>query len=316
MTDTTVDPNTDDLDAFNDLMLGRAKPAEAPSEEATEEKVEDTPETEDDSPGEVETPAPEDDEDTPKPEEKPKKNRFQDRIDELTRQRHEADREKAELRRQLDEALKQKTEDKPTEKAAESPNPDDKLEDGSEKYPLGEFDPSYIRDLTRFTIGEEKKTFEAEAKRQSEERIAQEASQRQLDEWKGKLDNAIETKYPDFLEKNVELEETLRDLDEGYSAYLASTIMQMDHGTDVLYYLASNPSEAKRIAGLGATKATIALGRIEATFDREETERKQLKVSKAAPPPETVKGTSVTTTIRPDTDDLDAFEKEFFKRKR
>src|SRR3546814_13887192 len=86
-----------------------------------------------------------DEEETPKPK---KKNRFQERIDEVVGKHRETERK-------LEEALaenarlknSQKQEDKPTQevKPDDGPSPDDKNEDGSDKYPLGEFDKTYIK---------------------------------------------------------------------------------------------------------------------------------------------------------------------------
>src|SRR3546814_17441649 len=81
-----------------------------------------------------------DEEETPKPK---KKNRFQERIDEVVGKHRETERK-------LEEALaenarlknSQKQEDKPTQevKPDDGPSPDAKNEDGSDKYPPGELD--------------------------------------------------------------------------------------------------------------------------------------------------------------------------------
>ena len=89
--------------------------------------------------------------------------------------------------------------------------------------------------------------------------------------------------------------------------------MSMDHGPDVLYYLAENVDEAKEIFESGPQKATIALGRIESRYIQSES-TKRPRVSKAPSPPPTNKGSAGgSKTVRPDTDDLDSFEKTFFK---
>jgi hypothetical protein len=81
----------------------------------------------------------------------------------LTAKAREAERREAELIRRLEqiEARKPEENTKPEPKPlreqlpAEAPNPDALDEDGEPIYPLGEFDPKYIRDLTKFTIAEE-----------------------------------------------------------------------------------------------------------------------------------------------------------------
>ena len=94
--------------------------------------------------------------------------------------------------------------------------------------------------------------------------------------------------------------------------------MSMDKGPDVLYYLSSNPDEAKEIVNSGAQKATIALGRIEARFLDDETDTKTVKqkVSKAPVPPPKNKGSSATKMSLDATSDnvnLDALAKELAK---
>ena len=329
-----VSPDTDDLAAFKDLFFNNRK-EETVEEEIQEEVSENDAEednalaieNEDQVEDETETSEEDEDEDLAEDEEeeevkKPRKNRAQERISELNGKFREQERRADDLQRKLDEVLAKLDGNKTTEKPVEvkengEPQPTDLLEDGSEKYPLGEFDPQYIRDLTRFTLNQEREALKAqeEAARQQDEINR---SQLQLaTEWNGKLEEAIETKYPDMREKNAELQEAFVDLNPTYGDYLASTIMSMDYGTDVLYYLANNIDEAKRIAASGPAKATVALGRLEARFalQAEEQKDRKLKVSKAPTPPERLnKGSSVAKTIAPDTDDLAAFKELFFRR--
>jgi hypothetical protein len=334
---TTVDIE-DNLDDFAAELFGRSKPAEEPSPEAKgqDENVEDA-ELEP-----VDSPTEEDTEDSETPEEaseadddaaeKPKKKpTFQERINEITRAKKEAERRaeeaekrNAEILARLESLEKGKEEAKPEEGAAApandgEPDPDSRNPDGTPKYPLGEYDPKFVKDLTKYTLQREREAeaaLQAERERQKAEIDAQEAV---VTEWQGKLEDAMETKYPDMLERNLELQETFVDLDPDYGTYLANVIMSMDHGTDVLYYLGSNIEEAKAIAAMGPTKATIALGRIEARFaSSEESEPvKKVKVSKAPAPPTSLnKGGAVTMPVADDTDDLEAFERKLFSRRR
>ena len=198
---------------------------------------------------------------------------------------------------------------------------DDKNEDGTDKYPLGMFDEAYQDD--RFNYMKEK--FIAE-QREALEREAQEAETRRAQEaltnsWNEKLDPARE-RYPDFNEKGENLLETFADLDPAYGEYLTAMIMSMDYGPDVLYFLSNNIDEAERIVKLGPQGATIALGRIEARFDRasdEDGEREtkpRPKVSKASPPPPRNRGSNAALPeVTDDTDDLDAFSAKLFKKR-
>lgn len=324
-----VDPNTDNLDDFSALMDGTAKPLDSDKEDAippvVDAEVEED-DIEDDSlvnaEEQDEDEAEDDgDDDAPEPEAKPK-SRFQERIDQLTQRIKDAENREREAARRLEEfmARNDKKEEAPKAKTTDklpegAPTPDDVAEDGSEKYPLGEFDPLYIRDLTRFTITQETERVKAE-QAAAEAAREQEVAQAQLaTEWSGKLEKAIEV-YPDMLEKNAVLEDTFRDLDPNYGQYLAATIMSMDYGPDVLYYLANNVDEAKRIAASGATKATLALGRLESRFAEAAAEKviRKPKVSNAPTPPITNKGSKVSKSVAPDTDDLDAFSAMFFAK--
>lgn len=324
---TKVDPNTDNLDDFEKLMFGTAEPVVT---DDTTPKPDKTDKTEDDEPVKEDTPTDagdetaenEDDDKDPDEasEEKPKsktKSRFQERFDKLTeRNKDLSDRLEAAIAK-LDEKATTSVKEPVQEAApleAEAPKPDQKLENGEEKYPLGEFDPLYIRDLTRFTIEQEAKAAEvrAEDRRQAQEK--EQAKQALQSEWTEKLKVARE-EIPDLESGNSVLEETFRHVEPNYGEYLAATIMSMDHGVEVLHYLGQNVEEAKRIVASGPTKATLALGRLESRFIKSEEKPKPRQSSAPPPPPTQNKGNSGRTVTPGDTDDLDAFEKEFFKKK-
>ena len=157
----------------------------------------------------------------------------------------------------------------------------------------------------------------AEAQEAQRRYTAQQEQQTRVTSWNGKLQEAVK-EYPDLLEKGQALLSNFNNLDQGYQGYLTNVLMDMDHGPDVLYYLSNHPQEAFDIVNSGATKATLALGRIAARFDKGEQETAKPKVSKApVPPPRNAqaRGTNgAFIAVAPDTDDLDAFSAEFFKR--
>jgi hypothetical protein len=312
--DALVAEDTDDLDAFSDLLTGKRKAQAAEEAEPSKKDQKEKPEQQ--SEGTDDALATEPEQKEPKP-----KSRFQERIDELTHKAREAERKEKELQAKLDEVLakldgtNKEPQNPPTQKS-EGPQPDELDENGEAKYPLGEFDPAFIRDLTRFELRREleiQAAKEAEAREQAKTQEAQRALQQ---EWQQRVDKALE-KYPDLPEKEETLATAFEGTDEKYGAYLASVIMSMDYGPDVLYYLSNNLAEAKRIVDSGPARATIALGRLEARFALQEEEKsaeaKKLKVSKAPEPPERLnKGNMVTKEIPDDTDDLDAFAAKLF----
>jgi hypothetical protein len=311
--DAPVAEDTDDLDAFNDLLTGKRKAQAATEEEPSNKDQKQQPEKQSEEADDALATEPEQKE--PKP-----KSRFQERIDELTHKAREAERKEKELQAKLDEVLakldatNKEPQNAPTQKY-EGPRPDEKDENGEDKYPLGEFDPEFIRALTRFELRREleiQAAKEAEAKEQARIQEAQQALQQ---EWQQRVDKALE-KYPDLPEKEEALATAFEGTDEKYGAYLAGVIMSMDYGPDVLYYLSNNLDEAKRIVNSGPARATIALGKLEARFalqEEEKSEAKKLRVSKAPEPPERLnKGNMVAKEVPDDTDDLDAFAAKLF----
>jgi hypothetical protein len=325
---------TENLDDFAANLFGGSEAQ--PSDDATSEEVE-AEEVEDDATNEdthsADDGATEDDESEEEPtdeDDQPKKgNRFQERINELTAARREAEREAAEVRRKLDEVLKRldestkpaEPETKPVQQEATNtgaPQPTDKNADGTHKYPLGEFDPKFLRDTVEHMLN----TKQDEQKREQQEYEQQQEllRQRQAVEevWEEKLIDARE-RYPDYQEKGQELIDSFAGIDEQYGQYLTDTIMEMDAGPDVFYYLANNPEEAKQIVNAGPRKATIALAKLEAQFvsATPETKAVRTKTTKAPPPPPQLKGSSVArASTDVNTDDLDAFTKALFKTKK
>lgn len=309
--DTNID--IDDLDAFDDLLHGREVKADeqvAPVEEEAE--AVDNLEPVDDADVETET----EDEADPEPEEEPKekgkKNRFQERIDQLS--------EKARVERERAEALEARLAaleagNKPAkEEVKGEPTPDDLDADGTPKYPLGEFDPQYAKDVIKYSLDTALKAQKEEAAEAAQRAEYEKAEKARMDAWTEKLTPAQE-RYPDFTDKAEDLLDAFGGLDEQYGEYLTNVLMEMEHGPDVLYYLSNNLEEADRIVKMGAVGATIALGRIESRFDKAEEEKK-IRVSKAPTPPPANKGSAIAVAEVPDdTDDLDAFSAKLFKKR-
>lgn len=336
MSDSTpveVDVNTDDLDAFSDLYHGKAVAAEPEEPQDDQDvSVDDTDATDETDTDEVdeatEADAPEaedtDEEDILKPAPK-KKQTAQERIAELTRLRHEADRRALEADRRLAdlEAKFNSSKEEPIQRQdrsvsapAGSPDPDALNADGSLAYPLGEFDPLFIRDLTRFTIRAENEAYENSRKQEAEAARASEADVRLQGAWAVKL-SEVEKDIPDLRPTIATLEAELSAVDPALGTYLAQTIMGMDAGPQVLYFLANNVDEAQKIVAAGPVGATLLLGKLEDKIQRS-LEKKAAKpdriVSKAPEPAVTTRGNGGRVTVADDTEDLDAFSDKFFKR--
>lgn len=336
----TVDVS-DDLEAFEkEFFLFKddvVTSEDVPSADDVVENEDNEPEAVEAEDGDTgDTPAPDaedDDAEEDEEEETPvfkvkRKKSAKERITELTAARHEAERRADELARRLEAleatAPKAKNDNEPGLRADQlpegAPTPDDELEDGTPKYPLGEFDPKFIRDLTKFTINEEREAArEAEAQEREAARM-REAEEDLADEWAQRL-VAAKDELPDLATKAVELETTFRDIDPNYGKYLATTIMSMEFGPQVLNHLAHNIREAQQIVASGPTSATLALGRLEERFRSavkaapvEGPKLRSERRTQAPVPAPVLRGNGGTRRDIPDdTDDLDAFSDKFFQ---
>lgn len=330
--DTNLDDFSAEFFGENDTLSDDAKPEvdeevhdrdDAPPEDNqdtqnTNEQDDTTDEGEEDKEDDPE----EEEEEAEEPKPKPKKNSAQERISELTAARREAERKAEALETRLAELeAKLAPKDEPpaptrkSEAEATPPKPTDVNEDGTEKYPLGEFDPNFITDLADFRVEQRFAERERQEQEKQEQARLQEAVGQLEAEWNGQLETARE-RYPDYNEKIADLQPVFSDVDEHYGGYLSNTLMSMEKGTDILYYLAEHPDEARAIVDSGPQRATIALGRLEARFLEGESSTPVRKVSKAPTPPPANKGASAARgRVQPDTDDLDAFETLFFNKK-
>ena len=261
----------------------------------------------------------EDEEEEEQPVQKKGRNRksFQERIDELTKRAYEAERREIEILRRLEEKEAREREVSKEEPLKEqlpqgAPDPDALDKDGEPLYPLGRFDPDYIADFTKFTLDAEfAKRQEVEQQRRAAAEL--QAAQAELQaEWNQKLETAKEDN-PEILEDIQELVDTFSGIEPTYGEYLAMTIMQCENGPQILEYLSQNIGEAQEIVASGPAAATRSIGKLEALLARKEEKRNAKLVSDAAPPPEKVtRGRKGQRTVRPDTDNLEDFEKLFY----
>ncbi len=181
--------------------------------------------------------------------EEPKKvNKVQERINQLTREKHEQRQENADLKARL-EKLEQV---KPAEKAPDLtvPNPDDF--DSDQEYHAA--NAKYYADVSanaandRITADNQTRT-EADEKTQRQKAVAvkKEAFEANL---KGKRAN-----FEDF--EDVAYGHKFMDLD------LAEQIFEMDKGPEVAYHLGSHLDEAERIFALSPVQRARELTKME-----------------------------------------------------
>lgn len=250
-----------------------------------------------------------------------KKKSVQERMNELTRQRYEAERRELETQRQLQKLQEElaQTRNPKQEPAAtkveveDTPDPETKLENGEAKYPLGEFDPLYIRDLARHTIKQEQAAAEAYRK-EAEAAAAVERTRHESQAKFAEKLTAYEAEDPEIQNKIMSLNPAFSQIDERYGQYLIDVVRELDNSPAVLAYLADNPETARKIVNSGAAQATIALGRLDAQVAKIVPPPK--KVTKAPEPPVRVRGTQGQFAVAGDTDDLDAFSRVYFSKKK
>lgn len=341
--DNGQEPNvdiTDDLNEFEKDFYGKTSPsptaeADEPVEEENEDQIADdlgeddnppaTEDEDDDEASENDEPEGEDEEDEePAPKAKKKRASVQERINELTADKHEERRMRlaaeAELARLRELANENKVQDKPKDVRemlpAGAPSPDAKDADGNPIYDLGEFDPQYIADLTRFTIQQETKAAREAEAQERQAAALREAQQQLADAWVERLDT-YEAEVPEIREDIKELTDTFQSIEPMYGEYLATTIMSSEVGPQIMHYLSQNIGEAQKIVASGPAAATLALGRLEAKLtaatQREEKRNKKVTAAKE-PPKDHSRGAQGRFSVPPDTDDLDAFEREFYKK--
>lgn len=334
MTDDNSNLVDIDLDTFEAEFFQREPVATEEQEETVEdeeviENEDDTLATDEDtdaSEDETEEDETEEEEEEDKPAPKPKKKSFQDRIDELTRDKRETERlaakEKADLLARIEALEARKTEDtKPEPKPLReqlptgAPDPDAEDENGEPVYPLGEFDKQYIRDLTKFTIAEEKRIADEEDAKAAQAQLVEAAQEELKSSWLEKVEAASE-ELPDLREKLEDMGKAFDGVDPDYGEFLAATIMSCDNGPQMMYYLSQHIDEARKIVASGPASATLALGRLDARFAKAPVseEKPKKKVSDAPKPPASLRGSGRSHAVNPDTDDLDAFEKAFFAK--
>lgn len=333
-TNTEVEVN--DLDTFSQEFFDRApkkKEVEVKAEEPVEEideELDDSnestdegedPELDDTTVADETDDAEEEPEEEPKSKSKSKKKSVQDRIDELTREREDAKRalaaERSENARRI-EALELKLNPPAVEvqrvEDTTGPNPDDKNDKGEDLYPLGEFDPGYIRALARHTIQIEQAAAERFRQEREQQQAMVAARETQRVKWVEKLE-AESADTPDIVEKITAVTNEFSGIEEKYGQYLVDVIQSLDNGPKVLAYLADNPAEARKIVSSGPASATVMLGRLDAITAKPKKPEATKVITKAKPvPPKTVRGNQGRFTTRADTDDLDAFSDAFFGR--
>lgn len=198
------------------------------------------------------------------------KGRFvpQERVNEITRARREAERRAEALEREL-ASFRQ------SQPAQHQPRSTDKapsLEDFN--YDMGE----WSRAMSEYAIA------------QAESRVEQKLTTRSQQERQQKVQKSFEERAAKYAAEHPDFDKAMDDLGQTvrFSPELIEAIGVSDHGPAVVHYLAQHLDEADRIARLPAHLAAVNLGRIEAQVSAP----KPKPVTKAPDPTPTVGGNS------------------------
>jgi hypothetical protein len=195
------------------------------------------------------------------------KSPVQSRIDELTRARHEAEREAAYWKQRATPEVKNEPVAKPTP---------DKFEDYG----------AYVEALTDWKT--DQKVNEAISKRDAE--AAQAADHR-----------LTETRQQTFAERQSTVKATIQDYDAVVGAadipiapHVGEAILESEKGPELVYHLAKHPEIAEKLSRMSIREADREIGRLEAQLT---TPAKP--VTKAPAPMKPTAGTGTTVTTDP-----------------
>ena len=187
--------------------------------------------------------------------------------------------------------------------------PDEDAPDPTQ-YEYGALDPKYINDVVEYrtktgikaALGELETTFQE----QQEQKAQQQAAQEMIDRAKEVVAKGVAL-YDDYEE--VVWERGMRQ-EYPLTETTFSAICEADNSAQIAYALASDPAEAARVAALSPIQ------QVKYVIEKDqELSGKPARVTKAPPPPgQQTRGASGKFTVAGDTDDLNAFEKEFFKK--
>jgi len=245
-------------------------------------------------------PAPE-----PEPEPVKPKQTAQERINELTRLRREAERKAESL-----EARLQEMERRPAPEPEPKPVPEAKPEGPPDPttYDYGELDPRYITALVGYQTDQRIAAFrqeeEVKANRQQAER-----EQRAVQEKFAEKIDAGSKKHDDYYEKVVVGAEKG---EWALSPDLGKMLVESDVGDDIAYHLATHPDEALGVYRQTPVEQARYFGKLEAKFSADQSAapgKTEAKPPKAPPPVMPARGADGKFQPSADSEDFSAFER-------
>jgi hypothetical protein len=189
--------------------------------------------------------------------------KIQRRIDKLTREKYQSRGEVEALRKEIESLRSQQTQRQET-KATGAP----RLEDFSNLDDYVAAKAEHVADQKLAKAFEERDSKQRESSQQNTE--AQRAAA-----WEKSMIAAAK-EIPDIAE-------VIESADAPLTRAMAEAIMESEMGPRVAYYLAQNPEEAERLAGLNPVSVARAIGRIEAKLESEAATKKSSAPKPAEP---------------------------------
>lgn len=229
---------------------------------------------------------------------KPKKT-FQDRIDEVTRARREAEREAKYWRDVAEGRVQGQQNRQPEPQGPKPPNPDD--------FDLGDMDPRYLDAMVDYRVDLKLSSGLDKVRSEVAQSLHRQAGARV---WEASQE-AARAKFADYDEVVQPTDPVTGAIRWPLSDVAGEELQKMDAGGEVAYYLASHPEEAHRIYRLDPSSQLRELGRIEARLEM--PSRPQAKAATDAPKPATsqARGAGGQFSPSPETDDFKAFEASY-----
>lgn len=156
-------------------------------------------------------------------------------------------------------------------------------EHGQPKYTGDKAYDNFHADLRKYDREQILKEVESRQTQSQKSQKIQEAEQVISKVWQDRVKEARE-RYADF---DVALSP---DLPIPQGSVADAFVLDSEHGTDVLYHLAKNPDELKRITALNPIQQARELVKIELTFAKPAAKSPAPKITQAPPPPHQVGG--------------------------
>lgn len=239
---------------------------------------------------------------------KPKSKGVQKRIDELVKQREDAERraesERQEKLRLLALVEKGGKQEPPVEEDAEPQRPLREAFETTDEFvaAMAEYADAKADWRSRNAV----KAALAEEHRKVEQRHIEEGQRQARESYQARVAKTAE-KYPDY-------KDVAESPDVTVTVAMAQAILHSQHGPEIQYFLGKNPDEAKRISGLNPAEQLVELGlivgRVSAPKEepkKEDPPKKKPIVSNAPSPIKPLESTGETANKSPQEESMEEY---------